>query len=224
MESLSSRRCKENARLNDSPPGLSPATACPSRKAEQRASGCRADRSVGRTLAPKRYLADSALSAPHAPDRKSCVASRRDILVERRPRDADRLADFVNCVLLLTVQINFDGTLLVTKLFSPAALPAPRPRRGEPGIRPFADQAPLKLRERPNQDLPAGDFLRILFLDRRLASMGAQAPQSPDLAGGFWHTILKSIAARCQGHDSSLVLSLKVDGESVQADLRSEPA
>ena len=35
---------------------------------------------------------------------------------------------------------------------------------------------------------------------------------------------LKSLAARCDGHDSSLVLSLKADGESVQTDLRSEPA
>jgi len=39
MKSLSNRRCEENPHLIDSPPGLSPATACPSRKAEQRASG-----------------------------------------------------------------------------------------------------------------------------------------------------------------------------------------
>ena len=54
------------------------------------------DRSVGRTLAPKRYPANSALSAAHDTDRTSYGASRPDILVKRRPRDTDRLADFVN--------------------------------------------------------------------------------------------------------------------------------
>ena len=39
MKPLSNRRCKENARLNDSPPGLSPPNARPSRWAERRASG-----------------------------------------------------------------------------------------------------------------------------------------------------------------------------------------
>jgi hypothetical protein len=50
----------------------------------------------------------------HMPlDRTLCVASRRDVLVERRPRNADRLGDFVNCMFLLKVQIDGDGTLLL---------------------------------------------------------------------------------------------------------------
>ena len=106
------------------------------------------DQRVGRTFARKLYPADSAFAAPHAADQTSSVASRRDILVERRPRNADRLADFVNCMFLLTVQIDGHGTLLFTKRSSPSAFPAPRPRRGEPGVRPFADQVSLKLRQR----------------------------------------------------------------------------
>jgi transposase len=43
-----------------------------------------------------KYPARSALAAPHAADRSSSVTSRRDILVERRPCDADRLANLVN--------------------------------------------------------------------------------------------------------------------------------
>ena len=83
------------------------------------------------------------------PDPISLCASRRDILVKRRPRDADRLADLVNCMFLLTVQIDGHGTLLFTKLFSPAAFPAACSRGCQPRVRPFADQVTLKLRERP---------------------------------------------------------------------------
>ena len=52
-------------------------------------------------------------------------------------------------VFFLPVQINGHGALFLAELFSPAAFPAPRPRGGEPGIRPFADEVTLKLRERP---------------------------------------------------------------------------
>jgi hypothetical protein len=106
------------------------------------------DRSVGRTLEPKRYPVDSALSAPHAPDRASYVASRRDILLKRRPRGTNRLPDFVNCVLLLTVQVDGHGTLLLAKVLSPAAFPAACSRGCQPRVRPFADEITFKLRER----------------------------------------------------------------------------
>jgi hypothetical protein len=48
-------------------------------------------------------------------------------------------------MLLLPVQIDGHGRLLVTKLFLPAAFPAARPHRDEPGTRPFAYQVTLKL-------------------------------------------------------------------------------
>src|SRR5271163_3994763 len=53
------------------------------------------------------------------------------------------------CMSLLTVQIDGHGTLLVTKLFSPAAFPATCSRGCQPRVRPFADRVSLKLRERP---------------------------------------------------------------------------
>jgi hypothetical protein len=50
---------------------------------------------------------------------------------------------------LLTVQIDGYGTLLFTKLLSPAAFPAARSRGCQPCVRPFANQVTRKLRERP---------------------------------------------------------------------------
>jgi hypothetical protein len=50
---------------------------------------------------------------------------------------------------LLTVQIDGYSTLLISKLFSPAAFPAACSRGRQPRVRPFADQVTLKLRERP---------------------------------------------------------------------------
>jgi hypothetical protein len=56
-DSVSGKRppmCKEDPHLPDSPSAPPRATVCPSRRAEPRA-GRWTDRSVGRTLAPKRY-------------------------------------------------------------------------------------------------------------------------------------------------------------------------
>jgi hypothetical protein len=103
---------------------------------------------------------------PHQPppDRSSSVASRRrDILVERRPGDADRFASFVNRVFLLPVQINGHGTLFLAELFSPAAFPAPRPRRGEP----CASFHPVAARVKKTVAAYRSGFFRIKLLNER---------------------------------------------------------
>ena len=118
------------------------------------------DQRVGRTFARKLYPADSAFAAPHAADRTSCVTSRRDVLVKRRPRDADRLA--VSSIVCFFCRYRWTagtgerhGTLFLTELFSPAAFPAACTRGRQPRVRSFADQVPLKLCEPQKCETPA---------------------------------------------------------------------
>ena len=80
----------------------------------------------------------------------SCAAAPLPhIPAKRRPRNADRLTNFVNRVILLPVKIDRHGTLLFTELSPRAADLAPRPGRRQTGIRPLADQITLKFRQCP---------------------------------------------------------------------------
>jgi hypothetical protein len=103
------------------------------------------------------------------------VARRLHVFVERRPSDANRLADFVNRVVLLPVEINSHGALLLVEFLPPAAFPAACPRRFQPGVCPITDQVAFKFRQ-CNEDMKhqlaarrgcVDGFRNVTFLCRR---------------------------------------------------------
>ena len=73
-----------------------------------------------------------------------------EIPIERRPRDAERLADGGDVGLPAVVERAGQRQLLgIGQLLRPPAESPPRPRRGEPGVGPLPDQVALELGQRP---------------------------------------------------------------------------
>jgi hypothetical protein len=112
------------------------------------------------------------------------------LLLGRVLSDVNHLANFADRVLLLPVELDGQPPLLFIQLLSPASLPAPRPGRLQPGLRPLADQVPLEFRQRTEDvkhQLTArrrrvdglGDAVETDALPFQLGQQLDQVPQRP---------------------------------------------